>query len=162
MYRSRQWIEEAACAGAPLEWFHPDRGPGAPAAIRRAKAICAQCPVDKKCLEYAMATEAPAYRHGVWGGLSAFEREVLFDGRREVPRCRNGHSLVDAPRNEKGRRVCVLCREARERSRPTHCRHGHPWTPENRVPGSRGGTACRECSREAVRRYRKAKRCARG
>ncbi|MGH2729839.1 MAG: WhiB family transcriptional regulator [Actinomycetota bacterium] len=38
---------------------------------RVAKRICADCPVRRQCLEYAM--EAPV-DHGIWGGLTERER----------------------------------------------------------------------------------------
>jgi WhiB family redox-sensing transcriptional regulator len=42
---------------------------------RRAKAICAVCPVQVECLEYAIRTREP---HGVWGGLSEMERRAML------------------------------------------------------------------------------------
>jgi WhiB family redox-sensing transcriptional regulator len=48
---------------------------------RRAKSICALCPVRIECLEYAVRIREP---HGIWGGLNELERRVLIsraDGR---------------------------------------------------------------------------------
>lgn len=43
----------------------------------------------------------------------------------------------------------------RKRSVTTHCRHGHEYTAENtHYYDNRGYRGCRECSRNAVRRYR--------
>ena len=37
---------------------------------RRAKAICATCPVRSECREYALEIREP---HGIWGGLNEVE-----------------------------------------------------------------------------------------
>jgi hypothetical protein len=39
----------------------------------------------------------------------------------------------------------------------THCRHGHPFTPENRLPAGHGTTKCRICYDIADRDRRHAK-----
>lgn len=41
----------------------------------KAKAICAQCPVQRECLRYAVATREP---YGIWGGLNELERRELM------------------------------------------------------------------------------------
>ena len=41
---------------------------------RRAKSICAACPVRQRCLEYAIAADE---RYGIWGGLTKDERRML-------------------------------------------------------------------------------------
>jgi WhiB family redox-sensing transcriptional regulator len=45
---------------------------------RRAKEICATCPVIEECLDYALTIREP---HGVWGGLNESERRVLLEQR---------------------------------------------------------------------------------
>jgi hypothetical protein len=35
----------------------------------------------------------------------------------------------------------------------THCAHGHEYTPENTLLNGYGWRYCRECNREAARRY---------
>lgn len=70
-----KWLEQARCVGQ-LELFYP--APGTRGA-RKAKAICAQCPVRAQCLEWAMES---GERFGVWGGLSERERVVLRHGGR--------------------------------------------------------------------------------
>lgn len=42
---------------------------------RRAKAICAICPVRLECLQYALRINE---QHGVWGGLNEQERRALL------------------------------------------------------------------------------------
>lgn len=43
-----------------------------------AKAICAHCPVRCECLDYAIRIREP---HGIWGGLSEYERKSLVSRR---------------------------------------------------------------------------------
>jgi WhiB family transcriptional regulator, redox-sensing transcriptional regulator len=53
-------------------FFGPDgeRPPEREIRERKAKAICAVCPIRAECLEYALGHPA---RHGIWGGLNAEE-----------------------------------------------------------------------------------------
>lgn len=60
---SLAWTLEAACLGCPPELFFPSRGEPS----KDAQAVCAGCPVQQECLEYAIVT---GRRHGVWGGRS--------------------------------------------------------------------------------------------
>jgi WhiB family redox-sensing transcriptional regulator len=64
----------AACRDARVMmlFFGPDGERPAEREIRerKAKAICAVCPIRAECLEYALRHPA---RHGVWGGLNAEE-----------------------------------------------------------------------------------------
>jgi WhiB family redox-sensing transcriptional regulator len=68
------WRQSAACAGVDPELFHPDRGPGERKAMAAAKSICANCPVQRECLEDALEQDD---RYGIWGGLLPDEREQL-------------------------------------------------------------------------------------
>jgi WhiB family redox-sensing transcriptional regulator len=72
------WQGVAACRGYDTSMFyHPENERG-PSRVRRemqAKAVCANCPVVENCLRWAIAAREP---YGVWGGLSAEEREALF------------------------------------------------------------------------------------
>jgi WhiB family redox-sensing transcriptional regulator len=45
--------------------------------INRAKDICANCPVQEDCLDWAMEQQEP---YGIWGGLTARERDRLRNG----------------------------------------------------------------------------------
>jgi len=58
-------------------FYHPEneRGPSRTGRERRAKAVCATCPVIDSCLRWALAAREP---YGVWGGLSVEEREALL------------------------------------------------------------------------------------
>jgi WhiB family redox-sensing transcriptional regulator len=45
-----------------------------------AKSICAKCPVQQPCLEYALANRE---RDGVWGGATERERRRMVRQRRK-------------------------------------------------------------------------------
>lgn len=61
-------MDQALCAGRDPEiWFPGSTGNGARTAVARAAAICAGCPVQVECREYA--EQVPA-TDGVWGGWS--------------------------------------------------------------------------------------------
>jgi len=66
------WRESAACSGVESDTFFPtsEEEPAAKAAKR----ICAECPVQEACLQYALSTNQAA---GVWGGLDASERRRM-------------------------------------------------------------------------------------
>ena len=49
----------------------------------RAKAVCAECPVRQDCLEFALTVRE---KEGVWGGLTAVERQRLVRRRRRQRR----------------------------------------------------------------------------
>lgn len=76
-----EWQHQGLCRDTdPEVFFHPDRerGPARDARDRRAKEICAGCPVREQCLEHALRVPEP---YGVWGGLTAEERQELTGGR---------------------------------------------------------------------------------
>ncbi len=70
------WRTDAACAGMGPALFFPDGEKTDIAAedVRRAKAVCADCPVRAACLEFALATHQD---YGVWGGTSETGRYQL-------------------------------------------------------------------------------------
>lgn len=69
--RSRMYpyLQGAACEGVDSELFYAEGGQ----AIARAKAICANCEVRDRCLEWAIKRE----EFGVWGGTTARERAAI-------------------------------------------------------------------------------------
>lgn len=69
------WREKAACQDLDVEFFFP-LGTTGPALdqTNQAKAICANCPVSRHCLVWALANHQ---NHGIWGGLTGDERHKL-------------------------------------------------------------------------------------
>ncbi|GAA3728483.1 WhiB family transcriptional regulator [Salinactinospora qingdaonensis] len=68
------WQDAAACRGEDLVlFFGPDgeRQPEREIRERKAKEICAQCPVRTECLDYAISRPE---KYGTWGGLNEDER----------------------------------------------------------------------------------------
>jgi WhiB family transcriptional regulator, redox-sensing transcriptional regulator len=70
-----EWMANGLCAAVPPATFFPSDGAGVDAARR----ICANCPVQEPCLEYALAHRID---HGVWGGASERERRRILKRRR--------------------------------------------------------------------------------
>ena len=67
------WAAQAACRGiAEPDLFFPERGGNEG---RAAKAVCGGCPVRDECLGYAIRWRID---HGIWGGLSARERQRRY------------------------------------------------------------------------------------
>jgi WhiB family redox-sensing transcriptional regulator len=76
------WQDRAACRGPQAAVFFPpshlERKEERDVRERRAKAICAICPVRRPCLDYALRIREP---HGIWGGLNEVERKQLIASR---------------------------------------------------------------------------------
>lgn len=70
-----EWLRHAACVDADPELFFPvgETGPAAEQA-ERAKQVCHSCPVEERCLEWALQTNRTS---GVWGGTDEQERRRL-------------------------------------------------------------------------------------
>ena len=70
------WQDAAACKGEDLLlFFGPDgeRQPEREIRERKAKQVCASCPVRIECLNYAVARPE---KYGTWGGLNEDERSA--------------------------------------------------------------------------------------
>jgi WhiB family redox-sensing transcriptional regulator len=70
------WRHSSACIGLDLNLFFPISaiGPAAQAQIEEAKAVCAECPVQRACLEWALSV-GPEF--GIFGGHTEAERRLL-------------------------------------------------------------------------------------
>ena len=77
---SDEWRQAASCRSVDPALFFPvgTTGPSVEH-IREAKAVCASCPVQAPCLEFALATNQES---GIWGGASEEDRRVLRRQRR--------------------------------------------------------------------------------
>ena len=68
------WQDGAACRGKEIVlFFGPDgeRQPERDIRERKAKLVCASCPVKMECLNYAVSRPE---KYGTWGGLNEEER----------------------------------------------------------------------------------------
>ena len=73
------WQIKAACRGPQAAVFFPpssfERKDEKDEREARAKAICAECAVQRECLDYAIRIREP---HGIWGGLNETERKQML------------------------------------------------------------------------------------
>lgn len=69
------WRQKAACRGKPIEWWFPNRHEKTPA-----RQICAGCPVQKPCLDYALEHDLL----GQWAGFTAVELAAIRSGRHDT------------------------------------------------------------------------------
>ena len=63
------------CATQQPDTFFPSDGVG----VEAAKRICEGCPVQERCLEYALRNRID---HGVWGGCSERQRRRILRARK--------------------------------------------------------------------------------
>jgi Transcription factor WhiB len=84
-----RWRELAACRGADLNLFFPDRGGSA----GPARQVCAACPVRQPCLDYAVSN---AITDGIWGGLTELERRALRTSFLRAVRLARGRDVAAA------------------------------------------------------------------
>lgn len=73
------WIRQAQCRADSPDLFYPPSGGGNRSSTTTARAICADCPVQAECLDYALACEDldPYGGHGIWAGLTGRERNQI-------------------------------------------------------------------------------------
>ena len=84
------WQDAAACRGTDVVlFFGPDgeRQPEREIRERKAKAMCASCPVRSECLDYAISRPE---KYGTWGACPHLPRSALP----EPPRDRRSLSWV--------------------------------------------------------------------
>ena len=69
------WRNQATCRDTDPELFFPVGTTGqALLQIAKAKSVCCQCPVNGKCLDFALETNQDT---GIWGGTSEDERRQI-------------------------------------------------------------------------------------
>lgn len=66
----RPWVVFSACRDKDADLFFPETR----AEEKQALAICATCPVELDCLDYAFEADI---RFGVWGGMTEKQRRRL-------------------------------------------------------------------------------------
>lgn len=79
-YQPETWMADAACsdkAHDPTWWDCETVGPRQDA-TEKATAICGDCPVRLRCLDYVMRAETTQWaRYGIWAGLTPEQRREL-------------------------------------------------------------------------------------
>jgi len=69
------WSSDAACKGGDTDLFYPKKNAaGKMQDTSKAQAICATCPVESECLEYALDNNE---QYGIWGGTTRIQRQHL-------------------------------------------------------------------------------------
>lgn len=75
------WQESGACASTDPDLYVPPDGVGlGNYDSRKAKKVCAKCPVKTACEAYALETRE---KYGVWGDTSADERHKILGAWKE-------------------------------------------------------------------------------
>jgi hypothetical protein len=105
-----EWAEQAACKGLTAMFF-PDRHDQN--AVRRARAICNQCPVKPECLEHAVRNFEP-YGMRAGKGPRAISKERIKRGIADNPNKPKAHGTKRAYKN--GCR-CEQCADAMNNGR---------------------------------------------
>lgn len=147
--RSWGWQDDAACEGESLVlFFGPDgeRQPERAIRERKAKAVCAQCPVRAACLAYALAYPE---KTGTWGGLNEDER--ASERRRRMRRAASagvGAQIPHAVPPISGFKRCQSCRALKSVDE-----FGRDVEHDDGLQRS-----CKDCINAAARRRRETKR----
>ena len=84
----REWIEDAACRGAPVDLFYQD-GKRGDSAHPEAVAMCASCPVRSECLADALKLSGSVDLWGYRGGTTPSGRRAIRQERRRIRRERD-------------------------------------------------------------------------
>lgn len=98
------WREAGSCLGMDPDLFFPISQTGLTLdQIRRAKSVCAGCPVRQACLRFAMESRET---HGIWGGATPEERrgELRRRAKRAQRLRRRGWREIDEGRRRGVRR----------------------------------------------------------
>jgi WhiB family transcriptional regulator, redox-sensing transcriptional regulator len=74
---STDWMVEGRCREVPTGTMFPHDSTG----VSIARKVCGPCPCREQCLEYALSNRIG---HGIWGGRSERERNLLLRTRRAI------------------------------------------------------------------------------
>jgi WhiB family redox-sensing transcriptional regulator len=84
----RNWRALAACQSFDPDLFFPVSSVGKSLEqVAEARAVCASCLVRRQCLAFALRTRQA---HGIWGGLTAQERDQRYPARTAAAPAANG------------------------------------------------------------------------
>jgi WhiB family redox-sensing transcriptional regulator len=71
------WRDDAPCRDYPTEIWFPE--PETIGSSQVARSICAECPIQERCLEHAVTYPEP---FGIWAGTTAAQRRRMRQRRR--------------------------------------------------------------------------------
>jgi len=84
----RNWRTLAACQSFDPDLFFPVSSAGKSLEqVAEARAVCACCLARRQCLAFALRTRQA---HGIWGGLTAQERDQRYPARTASAPAANG------------------------------------------------------------------------
>ena len=80
IFQREDWVADAACRGMNPSLFIPVQGDHI--GVRKARAVCASCPVMYDCLEFALRKHGNvdgglSYIEGIYGGTSFLDRRNI-------------------------------------------------------------------------------------
>lgn len=75
-----EWLERGACVDVDPEVFTADNIGYEGKALRKARAICAECPVQTECLDYALSFGSSLV--GIYAGTTMAQRRRMSGLRR--------------------------------------------------------------------------------
>ena len=104
------WFDQASCRHLPTSMFYPERGES----TSRARAVCAKCPVQDQCQQWAFDT---GERFGIWGGVSVdrARRRAIRANRSTLNAAPIAHGTYDGYLTHRWRGdlpICDACVEA--------------------------------------------------
>lgn len=103
------WAAEASCKGMDPELFYPDCRLEQ-ALTRKAKLVCAGCPVNVECLAYSF--DQGEFDYGVFGGVTPRQRRLfatatLADAAMQLVRQSRKTARLKRPRLREGRQLLM-------------------------------------------------------
>lgn len=107
VYQPQPWMEFGTCRSVDPNLFFPD--PSDYTQVKKAKAVCAVCPVINECREYALPD---ASLSGTWGGMSERDRMTARRAIEKQPAPHGTRRGYEAHLKTKTP-VCQECREAK-------------------------------------------------
>ena len=110
------WHDYAACGPQHMHLFYPSHTGNQAATEAAAKALCASCPVQADCLEWALVHD----EDGLWGGHTPAERDVILHERNKLTRRSHGTRAAYKRHINHGDPPCEACREANRRHQAEH------------------------------------------
>lgn len=80
----QRWYAWGSCSGLGQQVFYgtSDHQPMSRPEITRAKSVCAECPVRRRCLQYSLEERED---WGIWGGYTRAERDRALMEFKTIP-----------------------------------------------------------------------------